>query len=241
MWVMGRARLQICGGPVAPVRSPPMFAGMPFAAQPPDPLEIVVVGTDPLARTGIASLLYGRSDLVAVAEVDPDDGLARALAEWDPAVLVWDMAGSHDVSGLPTGPLDVPVLALATDATCAEDALGVGARGVLTRHGGGDRIAAAARAMACGMVVIDNAFAADVLPQREEEPPPSRLDDPLTPREAEVLGLLAEGLSNRHLAQRLAISEHTAKFHVNAILYKLGARTRTDAVVRALRLGVLRL
>ena len=56
-----------------------------------------------------------------------------------------------------------------------------------------------------------------------------------------VLGLLAEGLSNHHLAQRLAISEHTAKFHVNAILYKLGARTRTDAVVRALRLGVLRL
>jgi DNA-binding NarL/FixJ family response regulator len=63
----------------------------------------------------------------------------------------------------------------------------------------------------------------------------------LTPREAEVLSLMAEGLSNKLIADRLRISEHTAKFHVNAILNKLGAETRTEAVVLAARRGLLML
>jgi DNA-binding NarL/FixJ family response regulator len=63
--------------------------------------------------------------------------------------------------------------------------------------------------------------------------------DPLTPREQEVLQLLAEGLPNKVIAQRLTISEHTVKFHINAILGKLGAQSRTDAVVRATRSGLL--
>ena len=61
----------------------------------------------------------------------------------------------------------------------------------------------------------------------------------LTPREQEVLQLLAEGLPNKTIADRLYISEHTVKFHVNAILSKLGAQSRTEAVVRATRLGIL--
>jgi DNA-binding CsgD family transcriptional regulator len=63
----------------------------------------------------------------------------------------------------------------------------------------------------------------------------------LTPREREVLALLAEGLSNKAIADRLAISEHTAKFHVNAVLAKLGVQRRTEAVVRAARLGLVTL
>jgi DNA-binding NarL/FixJ family response regulator len=61
----------------------------------------------------------------------------------------------------------------------------------------------------------------------------------LTPREQEVIQLLAEGLPNKTIADRLHISEHTVKFHVNAILSKLGAQSRTEAVVRATRLGLL--
>jgi DNA-binding NarL/FixJ family response regulator len=63
--------------------------------------------------------------------------------------------------------------------------------------------------------------------------------EPLTPRETEVLQLLVGGFSNKRIASALAISEHTAKFHVNSILAKLGARGRTDAVVRAARLGLV--
>lgn len=60
----------------------------------------------------------------------------------------------------------------------------------------------------------------------------------LTPRELEALRLLAEGLPNKTIASRLGISEHTAKFHVNSILSKLGAQSRTEAVTRATRLGL---
>ncbi len=74
--------------------------------------------------------------------------------------------------------------------------------------------------------------------------PPFGGDEPalieeLTPRELEVLRLLAEGLPNKTIAQRLDISEHTVKFHVNALLGKLGVASRTEAVVRATRLGLV--
>ena len=63
----------------------------------------------------------------------------------------------------------------------------------------------------------------------------------LTPREMEILEMLAEGLSNKQIAGRLNISEHTGKFHVNSILGKLGAGTRTEAVMRGLRSGLLKM
>jgi two-component system, NarL family, nitrate/nitrite response regulator NarL len=75
---------------------------------------------------------------------------------------------------------------------------------------------------------------------RRTAPPPVLLD-PLTPRELEVLRLLSEGLSNKLIAARLGVSEHTAKFHLNAILGKLGAQSRTEAIVQAARLGLVAL
>jgi DNA-binding NarL/FixJ family response regulator len=73
--------------------------------------------------------------------------------------------------------------------------------------------------------------------------PPARPDgvplEELTAREMEVLQLLAEGLPNKSIAQRLDISEHTVKFHVNSILRKLEAQSRTEAVVQATRLGLI--
>jgi DNA-binding NarL/FixJ family response regulator len=65
--------------------------------------------------------------------------------------------------------------------------------------------------------------------------------EPLTPREMEVLQAMADGLSNKQIARQLGISEHTVKYHVNTILGKMGAQSRTEAVVRATRAGVLML
>jgi DNA-binding NarL/FixJ family response regulator len=70
-------------------------------------------------------------------------------------------------------------------------------------------------------------------------PPAERLDEPLTPREIEVLNLLAEGLANKAIAARLGISDQTVKFHVSSICGKLPARNRTDAVRRAIRRGII--
>jgi len=69
--------------------------------------------------------------------------------------------------------------------------------------------------------------------------PESAIHEALTPREPEVLQVLAEGLSNRAIASRLNISEHTVKFHMSAIFAKLGAGNRTDAVRRGVRLGLI--
>jgi len=91
--------------------------------------------------------------------------------------------------------------------------------------------------VARGLVVVDEALAE---PWRRRGAGPAAVEA-LTPREREVLDLLAEGLSNRRIGERLGIGERTAKFHVNAILAKLGAETRTEAVVIAVRLGLITL
>jgi DNA-binding NarL/FixJ family response regulator len=96
---------------------------------------------------------------------------------------------------------------------------------------------AALTAVSEGLTVLDPSVAGVLSPA--EELPPTALAEELTPRELEVLQLLAEGLSNKAIGYRLEISEHTVKFHVTAIMSKLGAQSRTDAVVRATRLGLI--
>jgi DNA-binding NarL/FixJ family response regulator len=107
---------------------------------------------------------------------------------------------------------------------------------VLARAAGPDAVAAALGAAAHGLSVLDPAVAPGWIRPPEDAPA-----EGLTAREAEVLGLLAEGLSNKGIAARLGISEHTAKFHVNAILAKLGAESRAAAIVKAARLGLVAL
>ena len=81
-------------------------------------------------------------------------------------------------------------------------------------------------------------FDSVVMPQRPGEDP---LAESLTPRESEVLRLLADGLGNKEIAARMNVSEHTVKFHIRSILGKLGASSRTEAVSRGLRSGLIEL
>jgi DNA-binding NarL/FixJ family response regulator len=98
------------------------------------------------------------------------------------------------------------------------------------------QLLAAVQALSTGLHVRDDAhrFAPIAAAARD-----SVLSEPLTPRELEVLELMAKGLGNRDIAQALGISSHTAKFHVAQILEKAGAATRTEAVRQALRLGLI--
>jgi two-component system nitrate/nitrite response regulator NarL len=90
--------------------------------------------------------------------------------------------------------------------------------------------------------VLDESFAAALLGDLRDAPATAAdLPESLTPREAEVLQLLTQGLPNKGIAQRLGISDHTVKFHVNAILGKLGVQSRGEAIVRAVRLGLVAL
>jgi two-component system nitrate/nitrite response regulator NarL len=192
-------------------------------------VRVVVVAEDPLARAGVAALLAGGAvDLLGQA-APTDDLEADALA--------WDL-GTDPRSGLdqlrgriPSLP---PVVALIARDDVAGPAIAAGVKGVLPRNTTGARLAAALAAVAAGLVVVDDSLASAVRPRSD-----TNATEALTPREQEVLSWMAEGLSNKLIADRLDISEHTAKFHVNAIFAKLGVTTRTEAVVQAVRRGLL--
>jgi two-component system, NarL family, nitrate/nitrite response regulator NarL len=203
-------------------------------------LAVLLVGEDPLARAGLAALLAGEPGIAVVGESAPGEEAAVAAERLRPAAALWDL-GLEPRSWLErqraAGGEGPPAVALLARERTAAEALAAGARGLLLREAGAGRMAAALRAVAAGLVALDPALAEALLRTPGEEADP--LPEPLTPREVEVLQLLAQGLSNRAIADRLGISEHTAKFHVTAILGKLAAESRTDAVVRAARLGLV--
>src|SRR5437867_10758348 len=109
-----------------------------------------------------------------------------------------------------------------------------GVGGVLQSNASGEQIVEAIKGIAAGLMVFDSSFASQ---PSEDEP----LAEQLTPREGEVLRLLANGLGNKEIAVKLNISEHTIKFHIRSILGKLGAASRTEAVTRGLRNGLIEL
>jgi DNA-binding NarL/FixJ family response regulator len=199
-------------------------------------VSVLVVSADPLARSGLAALVAGRPELALAGEAGPREA-ARVAEAASPQVVLWD-GGEGQGAPLhrgPEPPLGAPILALVADAARAGEALRAGARGVLSRSVNPERLGRAAAAVAAGLTVLDPALAGDFL----RPPEPARSLEPLTPREREVLALLAEGLGNKAIAARLGISEHTAKFHVNGILAKLGVDSRAEAIVRAARLGLV--
>ena len=112
-----------------------------------------------------------------------------------------------------------------------------GVRGAIARESSSEQVAAASIAVAAGLHVFDRAtLSAWSAPSAPAGDAPT-----LTSRERRVLELVASGLSNRAIADELAVSEHTVKFHVRSLLDKLGAETRADAVARAARRGLLAL
>ena len=188
-------------------------------------------------------LVWGDLSLVAALQVrgqsleaQPAEGALEVAARLHrPDVIVLD--GREDGLGLlqlKGLAAQVPVLALVPSGRALE-AIGAGASGALSRDAAPEAIAAAVHALREGLAVFDRGFVSDIAPPA----PALGQKDQLTAREREVLGHLAEGLSNKQIAVQLEISEHTAKFHVNSILQKMGAQKRVEAVVRAARLGII--
>ena len=209
-------------------------------------LRLLVVAADPLARAGLVTLLDDRPRLHVAGQVDGGKSLAGELDVFQPDVLVFDLGwepeeGLDVLEELALEPDEgqLSVVALASDEETAAAAWSAGARGVLPRTASAERLEATIHGVAQGLAVIEPELLANAWPAGS----PGEVGpvEELTPRELEVLQLLAEGLANKAIAQRLAISEHTVKFHVNAIMSKLGAQSRTAAVVRATRLGLIML
>jgi two-component system, NarL family, nitrate/nitrite response regulator NarL len=210
-------------------------------------LRVLIIADDPLARAGLATLLTQQPGCSVAGQMAGHADVLAGLHLYQPDVVVWDL-GWEPAPGpahAPTGmeclaavrDTGQPVVALLSDERYTALVWAAGVRGLFLRDVDVVTLALALPAVARGLVVCDATLVSGLLSARQ----PPLLDplDVLTPREQEVLQLLAEGLPNKTIADRLHISEHTVKFHVNAILSKLGAQSRTEAVVRATRLGVL--
>jgi two-component system, NarL family, response regulator YdfI len=135
------------------------------------------------------------------------------------------------------------VVLLAEDLTRSQTVrlMQSGVQAILPRDSSASEITSALEAVSEGLVAISPDFLRLLLPTPSEgaEQNFEYLIDPLTTRETEVLALLAGGAGNKEIAAQLRISEHTAKFHVSSILSKLGATSRTEAVSRGYRLGLI--
>lgn len=194
-----------------------------------DPIKVALVTEDPVLRNGLSSALATSSSIEVVELAGAEVALADARTTVPRSIAV-------------------PIVAVVGDPTHAASALAAGARGVVLDSQLGADLPAALAAVRSGLTVIDSALTSALMAAPHPAPvapAPSpaikRGRGELTDRERQVVQLLSEGLSNKLIADRLGISDHTAKFHVNGVMIKLGASTRTEAVVEAMRRGLVTL
>jgi two-component system, NarL family, nitrate/nitrite response regulator NarL len=193
-----------------------------------------IVADSALVRSGLSAILGASADLRVVASVAPAE--LPALETLPLHLIVRDVPDGGSVEDALGAELSrAPVLALVGAPERARELVRAGARGVVSRDSPPERLSAASVAVASGLYAFDEESYERALSTRGV-PVEAGL---LTPREREVLELVADGLSNKSIAEQLGISEHTAKFHVRSLMDKLGADTRADLVMRAARRGEL--
>jgi DNA-binding NarL/FixJ family response regulator len=215
-----------------------------------DTIRVVLADDQRVVREGLGSLLglIGGVEVVGTA-ADGEDALALAI-ELQPDVVLMDLRmprcdGVEATRRLRAHNPNIKVLILTTyaDDRSVIDALRAGARGYLTKDAGAREIRQALEQVTRGQGVLDPAVQQTVIDAIAAGPPGaqnrvSQLPDALTQREAEVLALIAEGLSNAEIAQRLVLGETTVKSHVNHIFAKTSVRDRAQAVAYAYEHGL---
>ena len=219
-------------------------------------IRVLIADDQPVVRDGLAMLLGLLDDVEIVATAaDGVEAVERACAE-RPDIVLMDLRmprleGAEATRQILASMPETRVLVLTTyaDDEFLFPALQAGARGYLTKDATAEEIEHAIRALLAGHTHLDPAvqqrLVAAVLDQAQPTAtgetasvPRADLPDELTPREVEVLKLIAAGLSNREIADALVLSSATVKTHVNRIFYKTGARDRAQAVRYAYQHGL---
>jgi len=209
-------------------------------------IRVFLIAASPHARAALQNRLKAQSVKV-VGSAAAIDALGSDLSDTQADALLVDATGESPeaiIESLADSDLaaEVPTVLLteAFSTAASVQALQAGIRAVLPNEISTDQLAAALQAAAAGLVVLHPAEIPAAFPAAAPASQPlTELPEPLTRREREVLQMLAAGLANKEIAARLNISDHTAKFHVAAILGKLGAATRTEAVALGIRRGLV--
>jgi DNA-binding NarL/FixJ family response regulator len=216
-------------------------------------IRVLLADDQRLVRESLAMLmgLLGGIELVGTAS-DGEEAIAL-VAEHEPEVVLMDLRmprvdGIEATRRLKATHPDVKVIALTTfaDDESVIGALRAGARGYITKDASGEDIRAAIRTVAAGEAALDPtvqqhvvaALAGNAAAAPAPAGPEPDLPDGLTRREAEVLGLIADGLTNSEIAERLVVSPTTVKSHINHLFAKAGLRDRAQAVRYAYRHGL---
>ncbi|HMO59656.1 MAG TPA: response regulator transcription factor [Roseiflexaceae bacterium] len=203
-------------------------------------VQIVIIAQTPAMRAGLRALLV--SDQIAIGGEGP---ALNAVAEINPVdvVVVAGRELLHAGRPFPTGEARFGLVLLDDDpqAPAIIRQLPVHGWAVLPHDSSAAELQAAVLAAAQGMIALPAALAERMLLPAAPAGMGSTGSETLTTREREVLSLVARGLSNKLIARELNISEHTVKFHISAIFAKLGAVSRTDAISRGAREGLITL
>jgi len=210
-------------------------------------MRVIIIDDHALFRDGLKGLLEQRNINVAAVAADGEEGIELAL-QIRPDIIMLDLRMPH-MGGLDTLPIlrkelpDIPVVMLTTsnDESDLIRALRTGAQGYLLKDMEPDELVGALRDIENGKNVVaadlTDALARMVQGESTVESDDSPFSE-LTPREAEILYLLAEGQSNKLIARNLGISDGTVKLHVKAILRKLNIHSRVEAAVMAVEHGL---
>lgn len=211
------------------------------------PVRVLIADDQTLVRQGIRGLLELSDEVVVVAEAADGEEALEHIAAAGPDVVLLDLRmprldGIATLERLRERGAAIPVLVLTTfdDAELVLSAMRAGARGYLLKDVTLDDLVDGILTIAAGGTVLQPALTDRLLrvePSRTASD--ARPHGKLTARERDVLRLIAGGYSNREVAELLHLAEGTVKNHVSNVLLKLGARDRTQAVLRALRSGVL--
>jgi two-component system, NarL family, response regulator YdfI len=209
-------------------------------------IRVFLIAASPLARAVLQNRLKAQSVKI-VGSTAAIDALGSDLSDTQADVLLVDATGESPENIIDSladsnlaAELPTVVLTEAASPAASGQALQAGIRALLPSDISTDQLAAALQAAAAGLVVLHPAEISAAFPSSAPVSQPlAELPEPLTRREREVLQMLASGLANKEIAARLNISDHTAKFHVAAILGKLGAATRTEAVALGIRRGLV--
>jgi DNA-binding NarL/FixJ family response regulator len=210
-------------------------------------VAVAIFSADPVFRRNLEQLPRDEPAVVLVGIFDQPSSFPEPVRRDRVDVLLADTPAQELLAEY-RGRNPGIALVVLLDGTQKQDivrALSAGARGVLDRSASRNEIIAAVKAVTAGLVVVAPQLLATLFNEAPFADALSKVNDAgharLTPRELEVLVAMADGASNKAIARRLGISFHTAKFHVAAILAKLDADSRTEAVAKAAQLGLVML
>ena len=202
-------------------------------------IRVITVDDHEIMRSGIAFSLQAFKDMELVGEAANGNEALQVCGELEPDVVLMDMQmagmdGVQTTQAIREKYPEVQILALTSfyDKNLVQRAIQAGASGYLVKGVSARELAKVIQLVYSGNTILSQE-ASQALIRMDDQP--SKIGDDLTDRELEVLDLLAEGLSNAEIAQQLTISTSTAKHHVRAILSKLGAANRAEAVALAMQ------